>query len=868
MNSRCIICFFSAVLMPFISLATGFASSLTCSNPASIVFVPRGQVIPGFPAGLMLDITDTVSDSYGVCSPYTSSSLAPVPPSGYYQSYTVEQSTSQSTNSWYNAYHQFLPTAGWTIYGEVTSLLPQQFSIGAQNGWAQLEVNAIAVGTGSVLTVSYIGIDQPQPMGLSAVSGNGQVTLHWGHAQVIPSTYQVYIYQVNGASGSTLLGVLTVPGSNTPATTETISTIPVPGGSALSNGQLYQFAVTAIGLQGESAPVSIYAQPGAFVAPSHPPNPIVFLHGINADASAWQSTANYLTQTLHWTCGGTLSYIPSISFSPLTNAPGLASTCSPFQTNGDFFTVNFGNNLANYSDGRAIFHQGDEVGGVLDFLPSSRKFSIVGWSMGGLAARAYIQETSPGTAPNRISDLITLGTPHKGVDLSFLRSPITSYFAQLAGLENVLDSQGATAMDGGCVANGDSTDYVNQLSPFLYQIDIASGLPAGIRYTTVSGVPLSGIHSDECNTPLVYIVPPQIQTDWVVPVTSSTFTGTAPNVPLWYSFNRDDNHLDLPDDVTAILCALDHSCAMLSVFSPVDIQVKAPNGQTISSTLTTMPGAEYRNITEANGHETASVLIPFPQGGQYTVTATPKPGASPTDTFTINLTQNGTTTTIANAMQIQSIPPKGFQTHINALPTANAGPDQRVQCEGRGGGWVVLDGTRSRDANGLRLSYEWTDAEGNIIGKTPVIRVLAPLGITAYSLAVGDSTGLSSISETSVTVLDTRPPILWLGVSPKVLIPADNNLVPISVEVAARDHCDCDAKASIELVSIVSNDPTEDRNDIQGAVYGTDDRTFLLRARLTSEREMRVYTITYRATDAAGNSSTAAVTVPVLPGLH
>lgn len=75
---------------------------------------------------------------------------------------------------------------------------------------------------------------------------------------------------------------------------------------------------------------------------------------------------------------------------------------------------------------------------------------------------------------------------------------------------------------------------------------------------------------------------------------------------------------------------------------------------------------------------------------------------------------------------------------------------------------------------------------------------------------------------------------------------------------------------TITLVSIVSNEPDaglgdgDQPHDVQGAAVGTDDRAFFLRAERAGRGHGRVYTITYRATDAAGNQTlaTATVTVP------
>jgi len=187
----------------------------------------------------------------------------------------------------------------------------------------------------------------------------------------------------------------------------------------------------------------------------------------------------------------------------------------------------------------------------------------------------------------------------------------------------------------------------------------------------VSGlaVVLSGFVSprpDECATG-------SLSSDVAVPSASSNLAGILPTSKRWSLLNTPDVHTELPfglggtalpDDFSTILCALDESCLELHVMSPVDIQVTGPNGFTISNNFTSMPGADYRNVVNPAGHEISTVLIPFPQTGKYTIAVTPKHGAQPTDTFTITMTQNGTTTTLADHMQIQSIPPDGF--HVMA----------------------------------------------------------------------------------------------------------------------------------------------------------------------------------------------------------
>jgi hypothetical protein len=76
----------------------------------------------------------------------------------------------------------------------------------------------------------------------------------------------------------------------------------------------------------------------------------------------------------------------------------------------------------------------------------------------------------------------------------------------------------------------------------------------------------------------------------------------------------------------------------------------------------------------------------------------------------------------------------------------------------------------------------------------------------------------------------------------------------------------------VKLVTITSNDPADRGhrkvNDVQavggGAVaFGTDVRSFLLRAENTEHGKDLVYTITYSATNAWGNTTTATAQVVV-----
>lgn len=111
--------------------------------------------------------------------------------------------------------------------------------------------------------------------------------------------------------------------------------------------------------------------------------------------------------------------------------------------------------------------------------------------------------------------------------------------------------------------------------------------------------------------------------------------------------------------------------------------------------------------------------------------------------------------------------------------------------------------------------------------------------------------------------LDSVPPALTLTATPTTLWPANHKLVRVQVTASATDAVD--AAPAIEFVSATSSEPDDGRGDgnTTGDIVQLDAYTFLLRAERAGGGSGRVYTLTYRATDATGNSSLASVQVLV-----
>ena len=116
-------------------------------------------------------------------------------------------------------------------------------------------------------------------------------------------------------------------------------------------------------------------------------------------------------------------------------------------------------------------------------------------------------------------------------------------------------------------------------------------------------------------------------------------------------------------------------------------------------------------------------------------------------------------------------------------------------------------------------------------------------------------------------------PAAKLTLSPNKLTPPDHQLVEVTASLQIPS---CVSSPQVKLVSIKSSEkdagegPGDVPNDIQQALYGTNDRKFLLRAEVFNRpapniitNKKRTYTVTYEVKDLSGNKDTVAGTVTV-----
>jgi parallel beta-helix repeat protein len=128
----------------------------------------------------------------------------------------------------------------------------------------------------------------------------------------------------------------------------------------------------------------------------------------------------------------------------------------------------------------------------------------------------------------------------------------------------------------------------------------------------------------------------------------------------------------------------------------------------------------------------------------------------------------------------------------------------------------------------------------------------------------GDGVAVVDIGADEVAGGDTTPPTITCTAIPATLWPPDHTLRTVRVAISAADDA---GPVTVALVSVTSNQADRGLGrgdlpgDIRGWTAGGDDR----RGQLRAERfgSTRVYTLTYRAKDAAGNTARCRTTVTV-----
>jgi CSLREA domain-containing protein/uncharacterized repeat protein (TIGR01451 family) len=187
---------------------------------------------------------------------------------------------------------------------------------------------------------------------------------------------------------------------------------------------------------------------------------------------------------------------------------------------------------------------------------------------------------------------------------------------------------------------------------------------------------------------------------------------------------------------------------------------------------------------------------------------------------------------------------------------------------------IVGAGTPAANANGwnnsdVTVSFVCSDSLSGIdtCGPTPQVVSTEGKGQSRMGTAV-DLAGNTASATVSEINIDKTPPVVICNASPNLLWPANHKMVTVNTSVSVVDALS--GSDRFTLTSVTSNEQDtglgsgDFSNDIQGFDIGTQDTKGQLRSERFGQGNGRIYTLTYKGMDVAGNSATcnANVTVP------
>ncbi len=141
-----------------------------------------------------------------------------------------------------------------------------------------------------------------------------------------------------------------------------------------------------------------------------------------------------------------------------------------------------------------------------------------------------------------------------------------------------------------------------------------------------------------------------------------------------------------------------------------------------------------------------------------------------------------------------------------------------------------------------------------------------PVGTTTVTVTSTRADFTTQSCTFEVTVNDTEGPVIsGAGASPSSLWPPNHKMVNVTVNYTATDNCTPSGSIVCQIISVTSNEPIDGLGDGDTAPDWeiVNNQLVRLRAERSGTGTGRVYTITIRCTDGAGNNTFKTVTVTV-----
>jgi len=309
----------------------------------------------------------------------------------------------------------------------------------------------------------------------------------------------------------------------------------------------------------------------------------------------------------------------------------------------------------------------------------------------------------------------------------------------------------------------------------------------------------------------------------------------------------------------------DGASAALSSEATVSINVTAVNDTPTANSQSAATNEDAPKSITLSGSD-----VETPAGSLiYTLTTNPShgtlTGTAPNLTYVPNLNYNGpdsfqftvTDTGDGSSGALTSAPATVSITvsPVNDNPVANAGTDQTLECAG-GLTTVTLNGSLSSDLDGDMLTYQWREGT-TVLGTGAILNKQLAFGSHTITLKVTDPSGAVSEDTVSINIVDTTAPTITSNGQMFSIWPPNKKYHTFNVSdlvASASDSCN----SGVNLNSVVIQKVTSDEGSISDndIIIGANCQSVQLRADRNGNGNGRVYTITFRVRDAAGNTTT------------
>jgi hypothetical protein len=185
---------------------------------------------------------------------------------------------------------------------------------------------------------------------------------------------------------------------------------------------------------------------------------------------------------------------------------------------------------------------------------------------------------------------------------------------------------------------------------------------------------------------------------------------------------------------------------------------------------------------------------------------------------------------------------------------------------------VTLNAVDGEGGSGVReIRYTIGGVETIVAGNQAIVPITAEGLVTIAYHSIDNAGNVESASTLTVRI-DKTALTLSCSASPDSLWPPNGKLVDVTTDVVSSDALS--GAAGLALTSVTSSEPDDGiadgstTDDIQGWTIGVADTSGMLRAERSGNGAGRTYTLSYVASDVAGNTSScdALVRVPLSNG--